>query len=186
MMAGRIVQFEEPRIPQGRTCMTSEIASSARHRLCEGSDIEGLCHVIRSGVREFEHGCDNTEAAYAVLLSGCDANLCGSRLAGCFSGGSIFGAEKQELRSGVEKPALPAAQAISSFRPDVLICDIEGAEAEVIPAFDASNLRAAVIELHPDRISPAQIAAIHAALAGHGLSPVLPGPGGTVIIYNWG
>lgn len=132
------------------------------------------------------HDCGNTEVVHAVLVPGDDGGTRRFHLAGSFAESSLLGAEGRDPQGAVEVPAEPLARVVADFRPDVLICDIEGAEAEVIPALDASNLRAAVIELHPDRISPDQIAAIHATLEGYGLSPVLPGPGGTVVVYNRG
>lgn len=133
-----------------------------------------------------EHGCSNTEIIHGVLVPGDKAGTRRFHLAGSFAESSLLGATGRNPQGSLDVPALPMAEAIAAFRPDILICDIEGAEAEVIPAFDASGLRAAVIELHPDRLLPEQISAISSALLGHGLSPVVPGPGGTVVLYNRG
>lgn len=131
-----------------------------------------------------QHGCDNVELVHAVLVPEAEATTRSFYLAGSFAESSLLGAEGRQQRGQVTVPAMPLGTVIETFRPDVLICDIEGAEAELIPAFDASGLRAAVIELHPDRIFPDQIAGIEAALARHGLRPVSPSPGGTVVIYD--
>ena len=54
--------------------------------------------------------------------------------------------------------------------PDVLVCDIEGAEAALLPAGDWSGLRAAVIELHPQWIGQAGVQAIFDTFQRAGLT----------------
>ncbi|EAQ01859.1 methyltransferase, FkbM family protein [Pseudooceanicola batsensis HTCC2597] len=49
-------------------------------------------------------------------------------------------------------PVLPARQTIATLAPDVLICDIEGAEVYLLPQFDLSQVRVAIVELHPQHI----------------------------------
>jgi hypothetical protein len=85
----------------------------------------------------------------------------------------------------ISVPAVQLNDVVAEFKPNVLVCDIEGGELELIPALDASGLRAVVMELHPDRLSVAQLAEIDAALAAHGLIPNHSPPlGGTVILYE--
>lgn len=57
-----------------------------------------------------------------------------------------------------------------AIRPDVLICDIEGAEAELLPALRYDGLRAAVIELHPQWIGAQGVRAVFEAMHGAGLA----------------
>jgi FkbM family methyltransferase len=104
-------------------------------------------------------------------------------LAGSFAESSLLGADGRNPQGKVEVPAESLADVLASFRPDVLICDIEGAEAELLASLPPSTLRAAVVEMHPDRISSAQIQSIHDALAAQDLCRQEPGPGGTVVIY---
>jgi FkbM family methyltransferase len=59
---------------------------------------------------------------------------------------------------------------IEAERPDVLVCDIEGAEAHLLPAGDWSGLRAAVIELHPQWIGPSGVRAVFDAMHSAGLT----------------
>ncbi|MBV2360727.1 FkbM family methyltransferase [Thalassococcus sp. CAU 1522] len=59
---------------------------------------------------------------------------------------------------------------LKELKPDVLVCDIEGAEADLIPAADWSGLRAAVIELHPQWIGQAGVQAVFDAMHKAGLS----------------
>ncbi|NJS39228.1 MAG: FkbM family methyltransferase [Rhodobacteraceae bacterium] len=104
-------------------------------------------------------------------------------LAGSFAESSLMGADGRRPQGMVEVQAECLVDVLTSFRPDVLICDIEGAEAELLSQLPPSTLRAAVVEMHPDRLSAAEIQSIHAAMAAQGLHPQEPGPGGTVVYY---
>jgi len=61
-------------------------------------------------------------------------------------------------------------KALADIKPDVLICDIEGAEAHLIPAADWSGLRAAIIELHPQWIGQKGVQAVFDTMHEAGLS----------------
>lgn len=65
---------------------------------------------------------------------------------------------------------LNANQQIKEIKPTVLVCDIEGNEAELLPEMDLTGLRAAVIELHPQWIGPEGVNAVFGALMGAGLA----------------
>jgi FkbM family methyltransferase len=65
---------------------------------------------------------------------------------------------------------LNAGQVFRSITPSVLICDIEGAEAELIPQLDLSGLRAAVVELHPQWIGPEGVNKVFQAFMDAGLA----------------
>ncbi|MFP4043167.1 MAG: FkbM family methyltransferase [Rhodosalinus sp.] len=79
-----------------------------------------------------------------------------------------------EAAGGIVETAEVEVRAVSDVldevRPDVLVCDIEGAEAEVLPAGDWSGLRAAVIELHPQWIGQAGVQAVFDAMQRGGLT----------------
>ncbi len=62
------------------------------------------------------------------------------------------------------------AAAVAELKPDVLVCDIEGAEAALLPAGDWSGLRVAVIELHPQWIGQAGVQAVFDAMHKAGLT----------------
>jgi FkbM family methyltransferase len=66
-------------------------------------------------------------------------------------------------------PVLPARETIRDLAPDVLICDIEGAELHVLPLLDLSGLRAAIVELHPQIIGHRGVGAIFDLFHGAGL-----------------
>lgn len=73
--------------------------------------------------------------------------------------------------SSVEKVAVRDINAtFAEIRPSVLVCDIEGAEADILPALDYDALRAAVIELHPQWIGPEGVRAVFDAMHRAGLT----------------
>lgn len=63
-----------------------------------------------------------------------------------------------------------ASQQTKAIKPSVLVCDIEGGEAELLPDLDLSTLRAAVIELHPQWIGPEGVNAVFGAMMAAGLA----------------
>ncbi len=65
---------------------------------------------------------------------------------------------------------LDIAETFRNIAPSFLICDIEGAEAGLLPAADLGSLRCAVVELHPQWIGKAGVAAVFAAMTAAGLS----------------
>lgn len=129
------------------------------------------------------NGIATVDLVHAVLVSELNPAPRRFHLAESFAEGSLLAKEGHDPTRTVEVPAESLAAVLAEYRPDVLICDIEGAEVELFPAFPPSTLRAAVVELHPDRLSPAQIQSIHDGLAAQGLHRQQPGPGGTVEIY---
>ena len=76
--------------------------------------------------------------------------------------GQIVAVERVEVRS------LP--DTLAEIRPTVLICDIEGAEATLLPCADFTGLRAAVIELHPQWIGQAGVQAVFDTMNRAGLT----------------
>ncbi len=63
-----------------------------------------------------------------------------------------------------------AKAAVKAIRPSFLVCDIEGAEADILPLPDFSGLRGAVIELHPQWIGAAGVRAVFDAMHKAGLT----------------
>lgn len=64
----------------------------------------------------------------------------------------------------------PLAEVLERLQPNVLICDIEGAEEWLLPAGDWSCLRLAIIETHPQWIGPKGIRAVFDAMHAGGLT----------------
>lgn len=59
---------------------------------------------------------------------------------------------------------------LRDIKPTFLVCDIEGAEAELLPAGNWSGLNGAVIELHPQWIGAKGVAAVFEAMQSAGLT----------------
>jgi len=51
--------------------------------------------------------------------------------------------------STVERPETDANALIQDFRPSIVMMDIEGGEADLLPGLDLSGVRRVIIELHP-------------------------------------
>ncbi|AXI48837.1 FkbM family methyltransferase [Sulfitobacter sp. SK012] len=83
---------------------------------------------------------------------------------------SLVPKEGEEAPYSVKVDVLNAKQVMKETQANVLICDIEGAEADLIPAMDLSGLRAAVIELHPQWIGPDGVNAVFRAFMDAGLA----------------
>ena len=88
-------------------------------------------------------------------------NLVGSSL-DKMDGAGVTHTETVDIRN--------AKAEIKAIKPDVLVCDIEGAEVDLIPLMDLSGLRAAVIELHPQWIGVDGVNAVFQAFMSAGLA----------------
>ncbi|WP_212525214.1 FkbM family methyltransferase [Actibacterium sp. MT2.3-13A] len=67
-------------------------------------------------------------------------------------------------------PVRPVAQVMDEIKPTALVCDIEGAEADLLPLMDLGAIRVAIIELHPQVFGQAGTAKVFAAMAAAGLT----------------
>ncbi|MBU2982594.1 FkbM family methyltransferase [Lentibacter algarum] len=56
------------------------------------------------------------------------------------------------------------------LKPDILVCDIEGAEATLLPHLKYAGLRAAIIELHPQWIGAEGVRSVFDAMHAIGLT----------------
>ncbi len=70
----------------------------------------------------------------------------------------------------VELEVRNAREECERIKPTIFICDIEGAEADVLPAMDLSTVRSAVIELHPQNIGSKGIKTVFEAMQANGLT----------------
>ena len=131
-----------------------------------------------------EHGISNVEIRHAVLVPASSAGQPRQfHIGGSFPSSSLLASDGHRIKGTIDVPAESVGKVIAEFRPDVLICDIEGGEAELIPALDARGLRAVVIEHHPHRVPQSDIDAIEQALARQGLHASPEPLGGTVVLY---
>ncbi len=139
------------------------------------------------GTREFldKHGVANVDLRNAVLVPHSEPGATREfHVARVFAVSSLVTTGGPGRSGTISVPAEGVNEVMADFHPDVLICDIEGGEAELIPSLDASTLRAVVIEMHPNRLTKAEIAAIEQALTRQGLVRQTESPGGTVEIYS--
>ncbi|WP_333846833.1 FkbM family methyltransferase [Phaeobacter italicus] len=86
-----------------------------------------------------------------------------------FLASSLSAMEDEPHQEEVEVPALDMNAVIAELKPSVLICDIEGAEADLLPQMDLSGLRAVLIETHPQWIGKEGIRRLFACLDAAGL-----------------
>ncbi len=77
-----------------------------------------------------------------------------------------------------------ARTAMAEIAPNVLICDIEGAEVDVIPMFDLATLRAAIVELHPQWIGPEGVNTVFQAFMDAGMAYYARGSLGKVVVFR--
>ncbi|WP_136441375.1 FkbM family methyltransferase [Pacificoceanicola onchidii] len=76
------------------------------------------------------------------------------------------------------------AEVLEAEKPSVLVCDIEGAEETLLPAGDWSNLRCAIIELHPQWIGPKGVRAVFDAMHAGGLTYFAKASEGKVVCFR--
>jgi len=86
------------------------------------------------------------------------------------SADDFVGQGKDTPSTRYDVPVLHAQTVVDDLRPTVLVCDIEGAEATVLPLMDLSGLRAAILELHPQWVGAAGVGAVFDAMARAGLA----------------
>lgn len=132
------------------------------------------------------HGHETVELRHAVLVpQDTTDDSCEFYVTDLFSSSSLLPPKYNGDTGSITVPAERVADVFADFQPDILICDIEGGEAVLLPALPASSLRAVVVELHPDVLSSDQIGVIEEAMAAQNLVPQkvnLEG-GGAVVIY---
>ncbi len=101
----------------------------------------------------------------------------------------MLGSSMDVLEGEVDPPSikvdvLNAKPVIADIKPTVLICDIEGAEVDLIPKLDLSGIRAAILETHPQWIGPTGINTIFKAFMDAGLAYYHRGSHGKVLCFR--
>jgi FkbM family methyltransferase len=79
---------------------------------------------------------------------------------------------------------LDAAKVFQEIQPSILVADIEGAEATLLPQLDLSGLRGAMIELHPQHIGPEGVIAVFSAMMDAGLAYYARGSTHKVVCFR--
>ena len=97
------------------------------------------------------NGIVNIDVRNEILLPTSDATPIRFNIHENFTESSLN--ENVQSESSVEVPVRDFRKVLEEFAPNILVCDIEGAEAELFQDVDLSGLRALVIELHPRLIS---------------------------------
>lgn len=128
------------------------------------------------------NGIANVDLRSAILAPVDQGSTRRFRLHRNFTESSLVAAsaDVSEVEVAVHDPAAVMAD----LRPDLLLCDIEGAEEELIPVLPLDGLRAAVIELHPHIVGRAGMARIFRSFIDAGLVPVVECSTETVIAFE--
>lgn len=141
-------------------------------------------HALRSIVEQLHllNGNSNVQVRSAVVAPLEQGNTRVVKLHRHFTESSLAAASANvdEVVVPVHEPATVMAEA----KPDILICDIEGGEEELIPRMPLDGLRDVVIELHPHIVSRAGMARIFKAFADFGLVPRVEHSSETVVAFE--
>jgi len=111
----------------------------------------------------------NITAHNAILLPTDDLTPIRLNLKEHFTESTIL--DDLESNSSVEVPVRDMRKVLAGFRPDILVCDIEGGEEALFDGITLDGLRALVIEFHPRLISRAATKRIYDLCAAAGLYP---------------
>lgn len=84
----------------------------------------------------------------------------------------------------VKVDVLNAAHVFKEIDPTILIADIEGAEATLLPQMDLTGLRGAMIELHPKLIGPEGVNTVFRAMMDAGLAYYARGSTHKVVCFR--
>lgn len=98
--------------------------------------------------------------------------------------GSSMEILEDEPHSSVETiDVVNAKTAFDQIKPTILICDIEGAEAHLIPQLPLDGLRGAILELHPQWIGQDGVQAVFNAMAAANLTYYAKASEGKVVTF---
>ena len=99
-------------------------------------------------------------------------------------GSSMHRLEEKTDPHSVKVDVLNARSTFKEIGANVLICDIEGAEVDLLPSLDLSGLRAAIVETHPQWIGPEGIKTVFRAFMDAGLAYYHRGSHGKVLAFR--
>jgi FkbM family methyltransferase len=85
-----------------------------------------------------------------------------------FVSSSLHAGDGSDAAAAVRVPQLAVNALLREVAPTFLVVDIEGAEAELLPAIDWRGVRKLALELHPQRIGEAKSRQLLALLAAEG------------------
>lgn len=106
-----------------------------------------------------------------------------------FMRGNVFASstievEGSEVLATEMVEVLNAKTALKDIKPTVLICALEGGEADLVPDLDLSTLRAAVIVLQPKACGPDGVNAVFKAMMDAGLAYYARGSTSKVVAFR--
>lgn len=127
------------------------------------------------------NGFAGAQARHEVVLSRCDGPTRTFHIHESFAESSLAPLAADGRK--VEVPVVDFATAVAEFDPNVLVCDIEGAEAQLFDGIDLSGFRAIVVELHPALISAEDTRRIFKTCELSGLLPRADLAAGTVVAF---
>ena len=84
----------------------------------------------------------------------------------------------------VRLPCIDVRRLLAETHPTILIVDIEGAEAEILPALDLSGVRRVIVEVHPKLIDPPQVSKVLHSLFQAGFDIDLTRDRGDVYVFD--
>lgn len=84
----------------------------------------------------------------------------------------------------LEVPVRPAAEVMAELAPTVLILDVEGDEARLLPLLDLSGVRRVALELHTGLLAPRAVEQTLAALRAGGLRELESCDEGRFLVYG--
>lgn len=118
-----------------------------------------------------------------AIASATDGAVGQFALAGNFTASSAnrLGVGRRE----VEVPKI-SVRSLTDDGVDVLICDIEGGELDVLPSCDLASVRAVIAELHPDVIGSDGVLQVFGAMHGQGLVYDCASSFGNVVTFKRG
>ena len=128
------------------------------------------------------NGIENITVTNAVLLPNPTVSSIRFNLHANFTESSLLAGIESD--AGVDVPVMDFCVVLAEFRPDILVRDIEGGEAELFEGVSLQGLRGLVIELHPNLISRTAVRQIFDTCAEAGLYPRVEWSDLTVIAFE--
>ena len=119
----------------------------------------------------------------AILVPGVGGETRDFHIHQSFAEGSLIDTDKTSHT--VQVPTLSVEKMLDDFKPDVLVIDIEGGEAELLPQLNLLGVRALVLELHPALISRDDEIQIYKTCASAGLYPRVDLSSANVVTFEY-
>jgi FkbM family methyltransferase len=142
----------------------------ATHRAPEHIHVFEANPALIRYIKAVHHANNVTNATVHHALLGPTAGTAAFHVRRNFLASSLETIDGTEVTETVEIEQRAVDAVMAEIKPTLVICDIEGAEATVLPQMDLSGLRAAIIELHPQWIGPTGVNAVFSAMIGAGLA----------------